>query len=675
MTIDNNASSKQYLGIDFGTSNSYFCLTNEGFLGTTPVMFDGQTSISTSILWEIRSDGTRHMLAFGDRAVEEWGFRSEAQRRNCRISTMFKPDIGFSESARDDATAFLKAATAYMDEQGMLPGDAWDKTEVILGVPAVQGQGFKRELTGIGQKLRFNKMRTIPEPVGALINHVASRNDISPAAARRGILVIDFGGGTCDIAYMLRLEVKAAWGDSMLGGRLFDDLFYQWYLEQNPGMEAKIKTSGDEYYVHWILCREMKERFSATMERDRSRQFSHHLHVADVYYGGLNQVTWEQFMDRAQSYRPGSYMLEVIQNSPDGGRFEPDGTINLIKWFSSILIEGVSNSGINLENIRYTILTGGSSAWVFVKDIVRSSLQLEPERLFFSANPLTAVGEGIALLPVIQELHRDARAKIRKGHVQQINAIISRVEQLAEDFVVEISDEIVSLVVDEEMRLVLSDFSRNGGKIQDLQQRIAETVGSRSRDCDALIRSREADILAAVNMEIVTILGHWFKENGMRNWSSDRCYLNDLGVSRPDTSRLTLEDPLLELVKTISHLVMMYGVGGILGGSGLALLIPGLPGLVLGAVIGVLFSMVGFEMFKKPLQKSFGKLRVPSWVASSLYSDRKLDKMVNKLRQQLKHDILENARQVFREKITDLRPAIADLVDAVVEDLTALDHL
>ena len=114
-------------------------------------------------------------------------------------------------------------------------------------------------------------MRLVDEPKGALLHHLWHK-DFSPEEARRGILVIDFGGGTCDFAFLQSLQVSHSWGDMELGGRLFDDLFFQWLLEQNPGVLRMMEKAGDTYYVHSYLCREVKEFFSLTMARDRTEK-------------------------------------------------------------------------------------------------------------------------------------------------------------------------------------------------------------------------------------------------------------------------------------------------------------------------------------------------------------------------------------------------------------------
>ena len=47
--------------------------------------------------------------------------------------------------------------------------------------------------------------------------------------------MVDFGGGTLDVALLDQHGLRDPWGDPTLGGRLFDDLFFQWLLDQNPG--------------------------------------------------------------------------------------------------------------------------------------------------------------------------------------------------------------------------------------------------------------------------------------------------------------------------------------------------------------------------------------------------------------------------------------------------------
>lgn len=666
---------RHFLGIDFGTSNSYFCLTADGVLSAVPIVIDGVSAISTAILYETGPDGEEHLIAFGDHAIEEWGLRKEKERSECRLSTMFKPDIGYSESAYRDAGMFLRAVIAHMKDQGLLPPNSKDSMTVIVGSPAVHGDAFEKRLFEIADSLDIGRIRLTPEPIGALINHVATRNDISPGEARRGILVIDFGGGTCDIAYMLRLDVKAAWGDLMLGGRLFDDLFYQWFLECNPDAEFLMKKSGDEYYVHWIVSREMKERFSTTMERSRNGSFSHHVHVAATYYGGLQQVNWPAFEARARSYKPCDFLAELLTRSTHSAEFDSEGRIDLIDWFRKVLLSGLERHNLTPEMIRYVILTGGSSAWPFVREAVLESLQLSMGQLFYSASPMTAVGEGIALLPVIQGMHAQASRKIRSERPGKLVEIETRIDTIARDSAKAVARDVSETLVDDEVRRILSDFSRTGGATQVLYDRINDVIGMNRVESEALIRRNESEILAAINRDILEVLEKWFHENGMRSWSADRHYLATLGINSPDCMQLDLNDPMFDIVRTITSVVMTILAGNLLGGSGLALMAAGIPGLLVGMLMGAGFSVAGLTILRKPVSRLLSRVHQPAWLASRILSDKRLDGMIKKIRDQIYSGILSDIENVLKEKTRELKPVIDEFLDDVIDDLSALDHL
>ena len=70
--------------------------------------------------------------------------------------------------------------------------------------------------------------------------------------------VVDFGGGTCDFAVMDGGRIVSAWGEPALGGRLFDDLFFQWFLDENPKMLDALRKDGREIFTLLEDCKEIK---------------------------------------------------------------------------------------------------------------------------------------------------------------------------------------------------------------------------------------------------------------------------------------------------------------------------------------------------------------------------------------------------------------------------------
>ncbi|MBP7053355.1 MAG: Hsp70 family protein, partial [Phycisphaerae bacterium] len=253
------------LAIDFGTTNTYFSKCPADQISPVGIDFGtGRDGLPTAILYR----GDREPLV-GEPALHEYGEASDGERKDYRLRTQFKPDIVSSEDATRAATDFLRAVVEQAQRQHIALDPS--KHDVIIGVPSEAHGPFRNRVSGIAREAGYGDVRLVDEPKGALLHHLWHK-DFSPEEAQRGILVIDFGGGTCDFAFLQSLQVNHSWGDMELGGRLFDDLFFQWFLEQNPGALKTMEKAGDTYYVHSYLCREVKEFFSLTMARDRSEK-------------------------------------------------------------------------------------------------------------------------------------------------------------------------------------------------------------------------------------------------------------------------------------------------------------------------------------------------------------------------------------------------------------------
>jgi len=216
-------------------------------------------------------------------------------------------------------------------------------------------------------------------------------------------------------------------GDLYLGGRLFDDLFFQWFLEQNPTVLREIEQAGDTYYIHSYLCRKAKEFFSLTMARDRSES----VNKSVGRYGSIKGMNWETFLSKAKAYDPSQTFIRYLRGVElkSDRLFQQAKPIDLLQWFRQTLTQGLAEKAIDTSDISRVILAGGSSQWPFVSDVISEALHIDPSNLMRSDRPYAAISEGLAILPALQrqfeETRKNSGTNFRNSVIQR-SGLLSR---------------------------------------------------------------------------------------------------------------------------------------------------------------------------------------------------------------------------------------------------------
>ena len=245
-----------YVGIDFGTCNSHFAYCNlDGPPHAQPIPLGGMglpASIATCILWkEPRTNRIRHPGLRG-RGPTGTGARPPPPMPS---NSVLAPRSSRTSNAR------RKPATMRGIPASGVPGDPEVQRRPRSWEPAKAGRwsfGCRPRPAASTRDLRprlpkglvLAKSPAWPEPLGALAFHLA-HGDLTLEEARKGIVVIDFGGGTLDVAVVDAKGLREPWGDTSLGGRLFDDLFYQWLADQiqPTGLPRRISCSSGKSVV------------------------------------------------------------------------------------------------------------------------------------------------------------------------------------------------------------------------------------------------------------------------------------------------------------------------------------------------------------------------------------------------------------------------------------------
>jgi molecular chaperone DnaK len=483
-----------YIGIDFGTSNSHFVYCNrDGACKPQPICLGGKSSVTSCVLWKQPAHEESDIVAYGTQALETWLQYEPEERATRYFAFGFKPDLVKSERARRDAWAFLLKARQEVQRAGLPRPIDRSGMAVVIGVPAEVGEDHKRLTAEAAHAAGFGDVECVEEPLGALAFHL-NNGDITSAEARDGVVVIDFGGGTLDVALVNAGGLREPWGDPVLGGRLFDDLFFQWVCEQNAPLEIEHR----EALVVWQReCRELKESFS---NRWRSRgtmmdDFKGYIFVGDSKKW-LKNASVREFEARAKSYRPSPMVRRYFRGfdqSPVG--LIDDAPIDLFAWVVRTLTRGRALGGLRSQFVK-VVLTGGSSYWPFMTRLAAEAFDVQEQDIILSQTPETTIGSGLALYNVLKLKNEARRGRLRDDKpaaaAQFRIAIAKRLDRFAEDAAEALTHRLIPHVEE-----VFWNWYRAGGSLNHVEERVGEI-------CKSFAENKEAEVVLSQNREALT---------------------------------------------------------------------------------------------------------------------------------------------------------------------------
>jgi|LSQX01.3.fsa_nt_gb hypothetical protein len=651
------------LSADFGTTKTYFskCPGDEPF----PVSIDfgdGRDGIPSAILYREGEDPL-----VGQTALDAFGEASPEERRSLRLCTNFKADLARSEGARRAAADFLAALLAGARRQhlDMEPGHR----HVLFGVPSEAGEGFRSALKETVRNGGFGVPELVEEPKGALLYHLR-QGDISAEQALEGVLVADFGGGTCDFAFLERGKAVHSWGDMDLGGRLFDDLFYQWLLEQNPGLEEKVEEQGAAYFVQSHLCREAKEFFSRSMARDRDGSVSKVL----PGYGALRNMGWDEFLRRGSSFSPSAFFRETAEG--EGVTLPPERT-DLFRTFRQCLLSGLGEQAIDPRRVSLVILAGGSSLWPFVPDILCRELGLsvsgDPEAgrrtILRSERPYAVIAIGIALLPALTAKFVSVREKLASElpHFleKEMGPVLARrCTTVKERILAGAGNEFFR----KKLHPLLEEYRSTGGSLASLRRRLDERLALEAPLLKENLARHFPLLLSGLAEETREITARWFARHGI---SAPRKNLPLPGEEKDAGENFALEVPGMDGVLNVLAGVLgsLVTAGGALlcGGSGAALVAAGPVGLAVGGAAGLALSVLLLRWGRSRVKTMAEEISLPPAAAALLMTKAGMEKAERNLEGTMEAWLdsrLAAARKILEDHV---RALVADELKSLTE--------
>jgi hypothetical protein len=406
-------------GLDFGTSKTAITLAQTGVINpqVVEVTVDGQHDrIATCVL---RFD---KQVFVGQAAEQEFlAEHDPAVRSRMEFFSNFKPHIHQSADYRKIAGEFmiaLRSSDGLAQELDRHFADAI----VAAGCPVSWiTSGAQQTLLRLLKDAGFPAAFAVPEPVGAAFHFLGAR--LKAQDFHNTIVVIDWGAGTFDMTALRagRIQVDAAnnWGSTVYGGRLFDDLFYQWLVEtaaaQGHGDDVRKLDDRpvDRAILHGLMCRHIKESFSrfyAGNEPDRRWTYGYPVAIIGSRESSINLGNFElprigQLDERMRAYRasamarPWLEMAQAEVQPEEREFFYPllDGrAVDLQAWGRRLIEVGLRRLSIDDKSIA--VLTGGSCNWKWFQDEVFAQAAFKGRSLavLYDGKPELTIARGLA---------------------------------------------------------------------------------------------------------------------------------------------------------------------------------------------------------------------------------------------------------------------------------------
>ena len=556
------------LAIDFGTSHSYFTICASDSVKPESVNFGTSYGLETAVLYPKEGDAL-----IGDEAFEEYGMILPQDRKNYEIHLQFKPEVHKSEQAARDAYCFL--STVLKKRPDLL----LDVEKVLIGIPCEATFELSSKIVEIAKEAGYGpNVSTVEEPKGALLHHVAI-GDIHPEEALDGTLIIDFGGGTCDFAYMYNGQPVHVWGDMEYGGRIFDDLFFQWFAEQNPRAFKRIVNDNQQNFVLFYECRKAKEHFSETMKQ-RNKAGEASTRITD--YGFIRNMTWDEFIERCRNYSPSDTFREWIKQTGSCQNLlrKSNQPTDLIEYFRTLFLNGIAEYRLR-GTVKQVILAGGSSLWLWVGEMVSEELGIDLSVIRQSNNPYAVISQGLSVLPALQLKAERTKEEVRKTFPTLID---DEIMPLLDAYFKETSDRIAtsaSIELYEMIYPLFEDFRKEGGTINSLKENISEKIINYEPKFKKFVEEELGSANRVLASRVAEVFSQWFKRHDL---FVPRVRMNlTASGDRIGETKINIDTMIGEAIKVATIGLVAAVTGTVCGGAGTALIVSGPVGWILGS--------------------------------------------------------------------------------------------
>ncbi len=360
---------RKVIGVDFGSSQSSISVMTIGTMNFPELLYvagyKGGITVPTILALD-KNDNS--FLAFGN---EVYNYK-KGNTGDFEFVSDFKRKLDCGKEYDQYCQIYINELANLVKNHYNISSLDADEYVTCFAYPASwEGTDKVNKLKVLAEKAGFPDVKCISEPVAAM-NTLRVINDFKFSDKPEYHMVIDFGGGTLDIC-IIRTDILgkdpkiiAKSGDPKLGGKEFDDIIEKLFFRNNDTLNQKDFKEKNSSDLHKQI-KEAKNFFSEIwLKRDSA--------TYDFNLRGCNKLTLSK-----------EEFKEICK------------TRGIFDQITKCIKEALNQSELRDTDIKKVILTGGSSKWFFMPQIVAEKFALAGEKIYLTQNPFTDVANGCAI--------------------------------------------------------------------------------------------------------------------------------------------------------------------------------------------------------------------------------------------------------------------------------------
>ena len=563
---------ERFFGFDLGDAESAVCVLEEGKAPRILTVCSEKSFITAYA--RLRNQE----LLIGENAC----YHSDAVIRRLRFKSRFLSDKGSGV----DVQVFAGGVLAELYQTGEL--SAGEETVFYIGCPAGWDVHAREKYRVIFEKAGFPPVKIISESRAALVSACHSKHlQVGYDIASHPVLVVDIGSSTTDFAYICEgreAQLQTA-GEVCLGGGIMDELL----------LEESIKTSPDPAHIQEVFAKSEPWRSYCEFAARK---------LKEKYF--LDEEYWKK-CDCIQTItllfdEPTPLVLSMSEKTVERILYEECSQLGG-KSFFEVFVGSLKEAreGISGPMPEILFLTGGVSKLPQISDWCR---KVFPEAVVItSAHPEFSVAEGLAWCgktdSQIKAFSRDVEALKDSDTVERIvGKHIAKLYRSAVD--------VLARPIIENAVLPAIDRWRDGeiSRLADINEVMEKEITAylHTQEARELLVKPVSRWLRPVAQELEkTTVPICVKHNVPYRALSLNSYLSLAEVDiRVDAKDVFALEEITWMIDTIITIV----VGLLCGGSGIALIAQGLPGVVAGTVISLMVLFLGKDKMQGMLMQA-----------------------------------------------------------------------